>query len=374
MGKERILLVTGKFPGVSLDIDGGSIMVSQLIEMFGRDYVLDILFTRTYNEKYKTIPNVNNVTFHPCKFRNDNKFVRRVLNTAWNKEIVAQLIDKYDKVIIIHVCKSFGLEELQDSQLEKIVLFSMFLTSSYIKSGEYVPKEYIQLERNVLPKIKLIVTPTYIEKDDLVNNYGICANRITVVPRAVNKMIVNKARSHSMQNSILYIGSIKRQKNSEKAIELVFRLKEIGLDVKLYMVGSVQDKELFDRCKNMISVYNLQSNVFILGVMPQEELVKLMGKMDINISVSSMETFGRGVIEGLAAGLPTIILNELDCLKFLLPVESGLICAGDMLEMTDIVHRLCIDSSFYRLQSENTRCISGVFSLERQKQCLLELL
>ena len=90
MEGERILLVTGKFPGMSHDTDGGSIMVRHLIDIFGCNNKLDILFTRTYNNCFQTIHNVTNVIFHPCKFRNDNKFARRILNVSWNKDRIAK--------------------------------------------------------------------------------------------------------------------------------------------------------------------------------------------------------------------------------------------------------------------------------------------
>lgn len=373
MDGERILLVTGKFPGMSHDRDGGSIMVRHLIDIFGCNNKLDILFTRTYNNCFQTIQNVNNVIFHPCKFRNDNKFARRILNANWNKDKIAHLIVDYDRVIIIHCCKAFGLENLPQSQIDKIILFPMFLSSSYIMSGELVPVEYTMLEHNILSKLKTIITPTYVEMNDLITNYNVPSNNITIIPRAINSSIKNIVRSRSIENNLIYIGSIKKQKQSESAIKLVSLLKPLGLNLHLHLVGAIQDNEVYERCQNLIQENNLGSEVFIHGVLSQDELVTLLEIMDINISVSQWETFGRGIIEGLASGLPTVVLNKLECLNGLLPTESGLLYATDIESMAAIIYKLCIDDAFYKLQSERTVNVKALFSIDKQREHILDV-
>lgn len=371
MEGERILLVTGKFPGMSHDTDGGSIMVRHLIDIFGCNNKLDILFTRTYNNCFQTIHNVTNVIFHPCKFRNDNKFARRILNVNWNKDRIANLIVDYNRVIIIHCCKAFGLEKLPQSQIDKIILFPMFLSSSYIMSGEVVPAEYTLLEHNILSKIKTIITPTYVEMNDLIANYNVPQNNITIIPRAINSSIKNIVRTRSIENNIIYIGSIKKQKQSECAIKLFSLLKTLGLNIHLHLVGGIQDKDVYERCQNLIQGNNLGSEVFIHGVLSQDELVKLLEMMDINISVSQWETFGRGIIEGLASGLPTVVLSKLECLNGLLPTESGLLYANNIASMAAIIHKLCIDDTFYKIQSERTVNVKTLFSIDKQRDLIL---
>lgn len=372
MEGERILLVTGKFPGMSHDTDGGSIMVRHLIDILGCNNKLDILFTRTYNSCFQTIHNVNNVIFHPCKFRNDNKFARRILNANWNKDRIAHLIVDYDRVIIIHCCKAFGLESLPKSQIDKIILFPMFLSSSYIMSGEVVPAEYTMLEHNILSKIKTIITPTHVEMNDLIANYNVPSNNITIIPRAINSSIKNIVKPRSIENNLIYIGSIKKQKQSDNAIKLVSALKELGLNIHLHLVGGIQDREVYELCQDLIKEHHLRSDVSIHGVLSQEELIKLLEKMDINISVSQWETFGRGIIEGLASGLPTVVLNKLECLNGLLPSESGLLYANDIVEMATIIHKLCIDAAFYKLQSVRTINVKTLFSIDKLRERILD--
>ncbi len=374
MDRKKILLVTGKFPGVSSDMDGGSVMVSQIIEMFGREAELDVLFTRSLNEKYCTINGVNRIYFHPCKYRDDNKFLRRIKNVSWNSGRISRLISQYDRVVIIHCCKAFGLEGLPEEQIAKVVLFPMFLSSSYSLSGEVVPEEYTVLERKVIAKIETIVTPTYVEKEDLVRNYKIDPGKISVIPRAVSPLITNQVRSCSAHHNIIYIGSIKTQKNTEQAIELINILSNMGLSVHLNIVGGIQNQLVFERCEGLIKDYDLSSQVSFLGVLSQDEIANVISHSDLNISVSRWETFGRGIIEGLVGGLPTVVLHKLDCLKQIIPHDSGLMYAYDINTMADMIFRLCRDSDFYRLQSLRTSAVSELFSVGNQKRMLAELI
>lgn len=374
MGRKKILLVTGKFPGVSSDMDGGSVMVSQLIDLFGNEAELDVLFTRSFNERYSQIKGVREVFFHPCKYRDDNKFFRRIKNVAWNSERISKLIPQYDRVLIIHCCKVFGLAGLPYEQIGKVVLFPMFLSSSYSLSGEVVPFEYTLLEREILTRIKAIVTPTYVEKEDLERNYNVDPHRIAIVPRAVSPFITNQVRSCSTYHNIIYIGSIKTQKNTEQSIELVRILKAKGLGVHLNIVGGIQNLLTYERCKKLINDYDLGSQVSFLGVLPQSELAEAISCSDLNISVSLWETFGRGIIEGLAGGLPTVVLNRLDCLKQMLPHDSGLLYADDINAMASLIFKLCNDTGYYKNQSQRTPAVSKLFSVANQKRLLSELI
>ena len=144
----------------------------------------------------------------------------------------------------------------------------------------------------------------------------------------------------------------------------------MGLKAHLFMIGSVQDVEIFEQCKKIIHKNNIGSDVSILGVLSQNELPGLLERMDVNISVSKWETFGRGIIEGLASGLPTVVYSQLTCLKQLLPPESGLLFAKNKNEMASIVYELCTNPAFYKSKSEQTTMVAQRFSLSKQKEAL----
>lgn len=371
-GVENVLLITGKFPDVTSDTDGGSIMVSHLIEALSKECYLDVLFTRTYNAKFKNIKGVRKVTFHTNIIRNNNKFLRRLANADWNSMEFSQLIRQYDKVVIIHCSKAFGLDNLSKELLDKIILFPMYLTSSYKRSNEIVPVKYTEAEQKIVPKIKKIITPSQSEKNDIINDYGVSEKHIIVIPRAVNSYIESKIRDKSKANKLVYIGAVKKQKRNDDAIILLSKLKKMGGKYHLYLVGSLQDDELYAHCIDLISQFELENDFTFCGVLSQKEIAELLNNIDINISVSRWETFGRGIFEGLCAGLPTIVYNTIDCLSEYASTNNGISYVENINDMADKIYDLCANPTSYKNQSQNAIENSLLFSIEKQKERLLK--
>ena len=371
-GVKNVVLITGKFPDVTSDTDGGSIMVNHLIYALRDKCNLDVVFTRTYNTNFIEIEGVRKVTFHTNKFRNNNKFVRRLSNIEWNSSEFLQILKQYDKAIIIHCSKALGLENLSQELLNKIVLFPMYLTSSYERSNEVVPIEYTDAEKKILPKITKIITPSQSEKSDLINDYGVIETRIIVIPRAINSHITSKVRKESKANKLIYIGAIKKQKRNDDAITLLYKLKEMDLKSHLYLVGSRQDDELYNHCIDLIRKLDLENNITFCGVLSQKEIAELLNDIDINISVSRWETFGRGIFEGLCAGLPTVVYYGIDCLTEYTNENCGISYVENLQAMADKIYNLCTNPTFYYSQSQKAIKSNPQFSIEKQKDRLLQ--
>jgi glycosyltransferase involved in cell wall biosynthesis len=370
-GTEKVLLITGKFPDVTSDIDGGSIMVSHLIDALHDNCILDVVFTRTSNASFKTIDGVKNTFFHTNKTRNENKFLRRLANFEWNSKMFLKLIPQYDKVIIIHCSKAFGLENLSEELLSKVILFPMYLTSSYLRSNELVPSKYSEAEQKILSKISKIITPSQSEKEDIIKDYRVAESKIIVIPRAINSNINGKLRLNSKSNKLIYIGAIKKQKRNDDAIILLSEIKKMGLKSHLYLVGSIQDNELYTQCLDLINNLDLENDITFCGVLSQKEIAILLNEMDINISVSRWETFGRGIFEGLCSGLPSVVYDNIDCLVEYANENNGITYVDNLKTMVDTVYDLCTNPTFYRSQSQKAIDLSSQFSIEKQKEKLL---
>lgn len=372
-GTEKVLIITGKFPDVTSDTDGGSIMVSHLIDALSNECLLDVAFTRTYNDNFKTIEGVRKSIFHTNQTRNDNKFLRRLANVEWNSTMFSKFLEEYDKVIIIHCCKAFGLENLSQELLNKIILFPMYLTSSYLRSNEIVPIKYTEAEQKIISKITKIITPSQSEKKDMIKDYGVSENRIVIIPRAVNSIFKSKLRISSKFNNLIYIGAIKKQKRNDEAIILLSQIKKMGLQAHLYLVGSKQDDELYSYCKDLIVSLGLTNDVTFCGVLTQKEIASLLDEMDINISVSRWETFGRGVFEGLYAGLPSVVYDNINCFSEYTDTSSGICFVENLQTFAEKIYELCSHSTFYKTQSQNAIDNSSQFSIEKQKERILEV-
>lgn len=371
----KIVIIAGKFPTITSDIDGGSIVVNHLIGALKDKVCLDVVFLRTPNKQFNSIDGVDNVSFYPYKYRSDNKFERRIKNVGYISEYIKPLFSKYDKLIFIHCSKLFGLDSLSVDELNKIILFPMYLTPSYLKSNEIVPNEYFELEKRIISKISNIITPSEDEKNDLINIYKVSSKYINVLHRGVSDYINRTLRNNSKKEcNLIYIGSIKKQKNTLDSLKLVLELHNKGVKCHLNLVGGVQDNEVYNECLNFVKSNNLSKYVTFHGTISQKELALLLEGMDFNISVSLWETFGRGIVEGLSAGLPTIIYNKIECIKNIFKYNSGIQYVKDFTKMSNEIIALYNDQELYKDESLKAINASKLFSKEEESKKLCEVI
>ena len=303
--KKNILLYLGKFPGYGFDIDGGSILARQLIDTLKIACNLDVVFIRKNHEEFKD-NDVHEIRYVEYKDAFNDKFIRRLENLDTNVAAIGNYV-KYDVIITAHVSKFFGFEKYDNSFWSKTVLFPMFCTSSYVRAGENVPKEYTELESFVFSHVNKIICPSSAELLDITKDYSIDSSKIMVIPRGVNPAFSFVIRHQISPNpNIVCIGSIKKQKNNLDALRVLTLIRNNGIPAELHLVCTIQDNELYSKMLHYIETYKIEDYVHFHFELSQSEVAELLRRMDINISVSNWETFGRGIFEGISSGIPTL--------------------------------------------------------------------
>ena len=155
---------------------------------------------------------IRSITYIEEKHESDNKFLQRVAHGNLNR-IALRDYKKYDIIIVQHVSLLFGVADFDADFWKKTILFPMFLSHSYAKSNEKIPHEYIQAEKDVMNLVKNIITPSVLEKEQILNLYEGEKN-ITVLPRGITNLIkFSPKKALSNRLNITNIGSIKKQKN-----------------------------------------------------------------------------------------------------------------------------------------------------------------
>lgn len=351
MDVKKILLFTGKFPNYGNDLDGGSVTVNSLINVLSGNCRLDITFTRTPITEFSSLCDVSKIHFETYRFRFADKFERRLKNKPQLAEYLRSGISQYDRVIITHCSKAFGLNMLPEAERKKTILFPMYLSPSYKRSGEIPPEEYVREEYLALNAVGKIITPSESEKQDIIDFYNVSEDKIKVIPRGFSDCIKPNIKSISGPFRLLYIASIKEQKNNLEAIILTNKLRSCGIDAELHLVGGVQDKTIYDECNKYIKINDLSRFVVFHGVVSQEDLAELISRMHVNISVSNWETYGRGVFEGMAGALPTVVYDRLDCVAQYVKNGIGIFFVKTRDEFLDTLRTLACDGDFYRQQA-----------------------
>ena len=367
--KKKVRIVTAKWPYTTKSTDGGDSTTKEIIRSLKDDYIVDMLCFRNDIDEQIKIDDVQKIYFYYNDFalfknyqlHNEEKFLVRITQKKKKRKEIKRVYRDYEFIIIQHAMFILDMED-EKELLDKIVLYPMFTGSSYLKSGEMVPSIYLDKEKKVLSLVKLIISPSDVEKKMLIEDYGVDGKRIIVVPRPVDYIFGVRKISDSQKIRLLYIASVRLQKNHLDALRLVKIIKERGIDVELHCIGAIQDDAIFGECMNYLEINRLAEHVIFHGNKSHDQIEKIMGICDFNISVSQWETFGRGVYEGMVFGLPTLITDKLECIIQADNLGVFPCIVSSLEEMADTIIDLFYDEKKYENESIKGKELSSLLS------------
>lgn len=302
-----ILLVTEKFNPATTLRDGGARLVETLLKALGKHITVMQFSTDSHNpvQYHFEYPN-----------KSANRFERRLANANFIANHVKAVEHRFTHFIFIHISMQFGLFA-QPLSSEKIVwTFPMFLTPSYEASGENIPSQYREMERQVLLKSKHILTPSYLEKQQLIDDYSVSEKYIHVVPRGVvSDHLTPSIRHYKSPLTFCSVGSIKSQKNTLGLIRLFDIIKKHFTDARLQIIGPIQNESYGEQVKQTIASLSLENSIEMTGYIPPHQLSHICQHAHFHLSTSLCETFGRAIFETLACGIPNIVTTSQNAAK-----------------------------------------------------------
>lgn len=294
----KILLITEKCSPHENQRDGGARLVETLKRAFG-DSLSIMQFGPTIDSSAKW-----NFDY---PFLEKNRFERRLANASFIAEKIKTVEHHFTHIIFIHISMQFGLMNLPLREKIEIWTFPMFLSPSYLASGEIVPGNYIKTEKLALQHSTNIITPSHLEKRQLVEFYSVPEVRIHVIPRGIDtQLLFPKIRSFIEKPRFCSIGSIKPQKNILDLISLFKKVHTQYQTATLKIIGPIQDSKYGEQVQNEIQHLGLQESIDLTGYIPPSQLSFAIQDTHLHLSRSACETFGRSIFETLASGLPNV--------------------------------------------------------------------
>lgn len=146
-------------------------------------------------------------------------------------------------------------------------------------------------------------------RDDVVKKYipdkykEKILNKTSVIQNGIDDFWLNnrniKKIKPQKEVKLLYVGAINRNKNITTTVKAVKKLKNEEIDVKLTVVGRIEDQNIFDNIKSLDYVEYIEPK-------PKEELIKIYQQNEIFVMPSIHETFGLVYAEAMSQGLPVI--------------------------------------------------------------------
>jgi glycosyltransferase involved in cell wall biosynthesis len=165
-----------------------------------------------------------------------------------------------------------------------------------------------------------IVTISQCSKRDLMEHYGCAAERIVVIPPAVDHDLFHanhdsaairgmRERFRLRRRYVLSVGTLEARKNLTRLVESFAMLRSgMSDDCELVLVGERgwQCDEIFEA----VAALGLKDRVRFLGYVPELELPLLYQAAELFVYPSLYEGFGVPILEAMACGCPVVCSNR----------------------------------------------------------------
>ena len=151
-------------------------------------------------------------------------------------------------------------------------------------------------------------------KDDLVELFGIDANRVNVVHLGISESfhrmesahIKRFRQKHDLEAPyLLFVGNVKPHKNVATLLRAFARVRPRYPDLRLVFVGGrcLQDQGLADLARDL----SVTESVRDLGRIGDEEVLGTYNAAEMLVFPSQYEGFGFPILEAMACGIPTVV-------------------------------------------------------------------
>ena len=256
----------------------------------------------------------------------------RVVSTpiyGFLEQILLPVIYKSEKLDLLHV-PHFNAPILYPG---KIIVTIHDLIKHYSKGKEtttrhsflYTVKRigYLFLVSTIIHKATRIIVPSKFVKSDIIKNFHINEDKISVTYESVDAQIKTVVLSDAEKKQILkkynltppfiaYTGSLYPHKNVDLLIDAVIdhnRTREVDLNLAIICARNV----FYERMNQKIISKKAYDFIKLLGFLPDEEVSKLYSLALCLVHPSKMEGFGLTGLEAMKVGLP-VISSSASCL------------------------------------------------------------
>jgi glycosyltransferase involved in cell wall biosynthesis len=183
------------------------------------------------------------------------------------------------------------------------------LRSSAVQFKAGKKKLFLRLFRwlGISDRIHFLASDTTEEKD--VRHYFGAAVKITVIPNFPAPLPQRPpvAKKNKGELTMVCIGRVHPIKNTDFLLDV---LAEARAEVRLTIVGSLEDQAFWEQCQQKIR--NLPANITVTyaGELPNDQLPQITSGHHIFVLPTRGENFGHAIFEALLLGKPVLISDQ----------------------------------------------------------------
>ena len=273
------------------------------------------------NDKGVNVYRVENYMIRP------NNFIDWILQLNFNMvSKVAEIINKEGKFDVIHAhdwLVATSAKTIKQAYGIPLVA-TIHATESGRNSGIHdETQRYINDTEWLLTyeATEVIVNSNFM-KGHIQGLFGIPFDKINVIPNGINLTNFNGVerdyefrRQYAMDNEkiILYVGRLVYEKGVQHLISAMPKILNGYHDAKLIIAGK---GGMLDELKAQADRMGLSQKVYFTGYLNSKQVQKIYKCADVAVFPSTYEPFGIVALEGMLAGVPTVVsdvggLNEI---------------------------------------------------------------
>jgi glycosyltransferase involved in cell wall biosynthesis len=182
----------------------------------------------------------------------------------------------------------------------------------YWRLPEYIPNwkvnVYVKLLKEAIKNAYQIITISSFSAQEIADIFELEAKNIPIIYPA-SPRIASKEALPLQEKYIFYEGGLDIRKNVTQLIEAFAIIAPKFPNLNLYIAGNYFESPLIPNIPALISQYNVEDRVKLLGYISDEDMVKYIQGAEILVYPSLYEGFGIPIIEGLSLGTPVITSN-----------------------------------------------------------------
>ena len=183
----------------------------------------------------------------------------------------------------------------------------------YWNFPKYIPNWkvvlYVKLLEKSIPKVSQIITISKFSAQEIENVFGIPSQNIPIITPASPKLVLKNITPIIKGKYIFYEGGLDIRKNIPKLIEAFSLITNKYPELKLYIAGNYFKSPLIPDIPALISQYNLQDRVKLIGYISDEDMTRYIKYAEALLYPSLYEGFGIPILEGFSLGTPVITSN-----------------------------------------------------------------